>query len=109
MITIKPTLGDALASKAQRLVDLVGLDRIPGHADYSHKDKRWEERKKSWELANRYLKKFNSSKCDVETIKDLALKTGFWSIWMSVFDEHVSVKAELVNAFNGTRREYFQF
>ncbi len=109
MITINATLDNVSASKAQRLMDLVGLDRIPGHADYSDKDKRWEDRKKTWELAKRYLTKFDSNRCDVETIKDLALTRGFWSVWMSVFDGHTSVKEELVNAFNGTRREYFQF
>ena len=107
LITINPTIDDALKPKAQELMDLVGLDRLPGHANYSHKDKRWEERKKAWELANRYLAKLTNGSCDIEIIKDLAIATGFWSIWMAVFDNHTNVKVQLVSTFNGTRSEYF--
>jgi uncharacterized protein (TIGR02646 family) len=107
VIIINPKINDELKSKAQILINLVGIDRLPGHAKYSTKDKRWTERKKAWELAKRYLSKFNKGKCDIETIKDLALNCGFWSIWMTVFEDHEDVKTLLVSSFPGTRSELF--
>jgi len=96
-----------LDTKVQKLMNLVGLDRIPGHPNYSYKDKRWQERKKVWELSNKYLGKYKNGKCDIDTIKDLALNSGFWSIWMTIFNDKSEVKEELVNYFNGTKIEYF--
>jgi len=97
----------SLDTKAQKLMDLVGLDRIPGHPNYSYKDKRWQERKRVWDLSNKYLDKYKNGKCDIDTIKDLALNSGFWSIWITVFNDKSEVKKELANCFNGTRIEYF--
>ncbi|OEF86136.1 MULTISPECIES: HNH endonuclease [Vibrio] len=94
-------------TKATNLIKLVGLDRVPGHRDLSDKDKRWEERMRTWELAERYLKKFIANKADEETIIDLAKIRGGWSIWMSVFENHPSIKTELINQFNGTQTKYF--
>lgn len=94
-------------TKVKKLVDLIGLDRRPGHPDYSWKDERWQERKDCWELTNRYLKKYQANKADIETIVDLALNTGFWSIWMATFDGVNDVKTALINGFNGTNKSYF--
>lgn len=94
--------------KAKNLMELVGLDRRPGHPKYSNKDHRWEERKKCWELAKRYQIKYEQGNADSETIKDLALKAGFWSIWMHAFSEFPEVQKELINAFPGTNKNYFQ-
>ena len=93
---------------AQKLIDLVGLDRVPGHPNYSKKDKRWEERKQAWEIASRYSTKYQAGQCDIEIIKDLALKSGFWSIWMNEFQNFIEVQQELIISFNGTHTEYFE-
>ena len=110
-ITINKEITDSLniTDKAEKLLDLIGLDRFPGHPNLSNKDKRWQDRKKVWELSNKYLDKYKNGNCDIETIKDLALKSGFWSIWMSIFNNHLEVKQELVACFKGTRKEYFSF
>ncbi len=107
LIGLNPSLNDILRPKAKALMDLIGLDRLPGHPKCSPKDKRWQERKKAWELAKRYLDKFNKGIGSPEIIKDLALQTGFWSIWMTVFEDHADIKTELVDAFPGTRLELF--
>ena len=107
LIIVNPSIDSELRLKAEKLIDLIGLDRYPGHESYSNKDKRWSERKEIWELANRYLNKLKEARCDIETILDLASKSGFWSIWMNVFWEYKEIKKRLVTDFNGTRSEYF--
>lgn len=39
----------------------------------------------------------------VELIVDLALATGYWSVWMTVFAGHRDVRLRLRKAFPGTR------
>ncbi len=107
LVVLNYNLTNPLKTKAENLLDVVGLDRIPGHNKYSTKDKRWQERKEAWELANRYLKKYTNSNCDIETIVDLALKSGFWSIWMTTFQDYKGVQEALINSFAGTNKYYF--
>ncbi len=108
LIVVANNISNGDKIKTKKLIDLIGLDRIPGHSDYSTKDERWEERKKCWEIATRYLKKFESNKTDCKTIIDLAKAYGFWSIWMSVFNRHSLVTQKLLNDFKGTRLSCFQ-
>ena len=88
-------------------MELVGLDRRPGHPNLSSKDKRWQERMETWRIAERYLNKFNLGQCDVETIIVLASAKGFWSIWMTVFEPHQNVISGLIQGYPGTRLEAF--
>ncbi|HCH0799145.1 TPA: HNH endonuclease [Vibrio parahaemolyticus] len=89
--------------RAQRLIDLVGLDRRPGHPQFSRKDKRWSDRKDAYLLAEKYLPKYRSGDVDVDTIIDLAKAKGFWSAWMTVFSAEPGVTTRLVQDFPGTR------
>ncbi|MFZ2727049.1 MAG: HNH endonuclease [Methylococcaceae bacterium] len=107
-IQCNPIITDELKSKAQALLNLVRLDRIPNRNGYAGHDKLWQERKQVWELAQRYLIKYQNNTCDIETIKDLALKSGFWSIWMRAFEHFPEVQKELINSFKGTRKEFFE-
>jgi len=107
-IQVKPDIDDDLKDKAQALINLVRLDRVPDRRGYSGKDTLWQNRKESWELANRYLQKYQNKDCDIETIIDLALNNGFWSVWMQVFETYPDVQKELINAFSGTQKKFFQ-
>ncbi len=107
LIVAKENINEPLNQKTKNLIDLIGLDRRPGHPKYSSKDKRWEERKQAWELSKRFENKYTNGECDIETIVALSLKTGFWSIWMKTFENHSEVQKELINSFSGTRKEYF--
>lgn len=108
LVVINPELSAADKNKAELLVALVGLDRRPGVRNYSTRDRRWQERTKAWNLAERYLKKYQLQQCDLETLLDLAFATGFWSVWMKVFAEHKEVQVALVTEFNGTRLSCFE-
>ncbi len=107
LIQVKTGIDDTSKDKAQALIDLVGLDRIPYRNKYSGKDTLWLNRKECWTLAQRYLKKYQDEKCDLETIKDLALSKGFWSVWMQIFVAFPEVQKELINAFSGTQKSFF--
>lgn len=107
LVEANKNLSKETQDKTMKLIELVGLDRIPGHPDYSYKDKRWKDRMNAWNLAVRYRKKYSSQKCDIDTIIDLAKEKGFWSVWMTVFDSYADVKNQLVMSFKGTRTELF--
>jgi uncharacterized protein (TIGR02646 family) len=106
-IKIKNDLGDSLMNKASELIQLIGLDRYPNHPKYSRKDNRWEERKQAWEISKKYKNKYKCGSCDIETIVDLSLNIGFWSIWMNAFTEFPEVQKELILRFSGTNQTYF--
>ncbi len=107
-IQVKPDLDNDLKDKARALINLAGLDRVPSKRGYSGNDTLWLDRKGSWVLANRYLQKYQNKDCDIETIIDLALNNGFWSVWMQVFETYPDVQKELINAFSGTQKKFFQ-
>ncbi|SHM67983.1 HNH endonuclease [Flavobacterium chilense] len=106
-IKIKDEVSDPLRTKVIQLIDLVGLDRRPGSPKYSTKDDRWQERKQSWELSQKYLKKYTDNKCDIETIVDLSKNVGFWSIWMNTFKNFPIVQKALIDNFSGTNLAFF--
>lgn len=103
------TTSQGLDTKVQELVDLVGLDRRPGHPDYSTKDKRWKERKNVWDLASEFLTEYENGTSSLNAIIKLSLGYGFWSIWITVFNNHIEVKQKLIDCFKGTKQEYFSF
>jgi len=108
LIKINKNLTEEQKTKTQNLVNLVGLDRKPGHKNFSSKDERWKERKTTWELAERYKQKHIEGKADEETIIDLAKSIGFWTVWMTVFKEFEKIKQLLINNFKGTAQNCFQ-
>lgn len=106
-IKIKDDITEPLRSRATNLVNLIGLDRYPGHPNYSTKDDRWQERKQVWEISKKYCRKYSIGKCDIETIIDLSKSYGFWSIWMFAFESFPEVQKELILQFKGTRQAFF--
>lgn len=109
MVRIHPNLEkDSLEyTKAQKLIDLVGLDKRPGHEKYKPNDRRWNRRYEAWDLATKYLQKWEDKTTDVVTIMYLAKGYGFFSVWFSVFENHPEIRKALVNAFSGTATNCF--
>jgi hypothetical protein len=106
LVELNQHLAASELAAATTLLELVGLDRRPGHPHYSTKDRRWQKRYNAWRLAERYEAKYSAGKADAETVCDLAVECGFWSVWMTVFAAHPTVQAELVVAFKGTFANY---
>lgn len=99
-ISINPALTHTLEEqKAQNLMELVGLDREPLNKKYKSSDDLVEKRKNVWVLARRYLQKYEAATADLDNIVDLVKSNGFWSIWMKVFENHVTVRQALINGF----------
>ena len=105
VVDVNPTLSGVSAANARHLLELVGLNKGPKES--SPKDRRWKIRSEKWNLANRYLKKYNMGLTDVETIIHLTKGYGCWSIWFTVFKEHDEVRKALIENFPGTAVECF--
>ncbi len=89
---------------AQKSLELVGLDRKPGHRKFSSKDMRWEQRGTTLEVAKRSKARLmaNDTIAFREQIIETAIARGFWSIWVTVFADDDDMRKRLVNAFPGT-------
>lgn len=105
-VSISPNLSRTDFLMAWKLYDALGLGKFPGlHPNHLPKDNRWKKRNEVWNLASLYKTKFENGMADHQTIIDLALSNGCWSVWMTVFDEYVEIKNCLCRAFQGTRFE----
>lgn len=105
VVNVNPNLTGKSLANAEALHKLVGLNKGP--MDSKSKDRRWFVRTEKWDLAMRYLYKYENKKVDIETIIDLVKGHGCWSIWFTIFKEHPEVRKELIEQFPGTAKECF--
>jgi hypothetical protein len=99
LVKIKNGVAGVDLTRANAFIELVGLDRVPGHPRYSDKDDRWDNRLKVYDIASRQLKKYTlvNPATDLETIIDLAKTNGYFSIWYYIFGAFDDVKRALIN------------
>ena len=93
---------------AQRTLELTGLDRY-GQNVTSEADRRWIKRSEAYGKAENALKLYeinNRSLDNIQSIIDTATSTGFWSVWIKVFENEQNVIIALVNAFLNTYPNY---
>lgn len=104
IVKIRTDLSAADQQKAQKTLALTGLDRKPGHPRFAVKDRRWIERSSAWGKAQDALKRMHENNTPelARTIIALATATGFWSIWMTVFQSETAMLKEFIAAFPGT-------
>lgn len=96
--------------RARRTLELTGLDRRPGRArEPSDADHRWRKREEAWKKAQmaRDVLRCARSEGVLSITVELAVATGFWSIWMTVFEDDPEVRARLIRAFPGTAADCF--
>ncbi len=84
-------------SGAKALFDLVGLG-APG----THTDRRRHKRRQAWEKAMEVRGHVNDGGTR-ELAVEVALGTGFFSVWMAVFSDDEDMCHRLKQAFPGTR------
>jgi HNH endonuclease len=105
-----PILDTKNRKKAINMIALTGLDRTmpkPGSSAYMEaSDRRWENRVAAWQKATDILNDYinapqNAQPHILKLIPDVASK-GFWSVWMTVFENHQEVLKALINGFKGT-------
>jgi hypothetical protein len=110
LIVVNPKLTQAQQLKAMGTLDLLGLNKYPGNPQYnrlSPRDKRWQERKTAWDLAQKYFDHYKNAEVDADTIVDLARSRGFFSIWYTLFIEETDVLERLIHNFKGTALSCF--
>ncbi|WP_426992833.1 HNH endonuclease [Methylomonas sp. CM2] len=102
---ISNQLSGDLKKIAEKTLLLTGLDREPTHPKFNIRtDERWHERNTAWGKAERA--KFNLQRQPTEVMReqiiDTATSTGFWSVWMTVFQDDADMRRRLIEAFHGT-------
>jgi len=104
IVRVAPGLRPDDQQTAQRTLELTGIDRRPGHPSFDHKDRRWLERSNAWDKAVVALHNLRANNTPelTATIVDLARATGFWSVWMTVFQAEDALVARFISAFPGT-------
>lgn len=96
---------------AKNTLDLLGLDRKPGHPKYKYgsADKRWQERLTALGISQEALKDLQNN--DTHQMRNQIVRTaqgqGFWSIWMTVFQSDSDMLNRFINAFSGTCKSCF--
>lgn len=103
-----PRTVQALNSRQRQIalntIQLMGLDRVPGHPNWSDRDRRWQKRKETWGIAlrARNAPAENATEQLRESIVQIAMSRGFWSVWMAVFHDNVEMRMRFLNWFPGT-------
>jgi hypothetical protein len=103
MVEVAEGLVDPVDLMAEATNQMVGLDRLPDTGASDH-DLRWLHRKNAWDVALRQQARLAALDTNDarETIVDLAVATGFWSVWMTVFTDDQDMRSRLIDAFPGT-------
>jgi uncharacterized protein (TIGR02646 family) len=103
IIEVNPNLNPTEQVKAQKTMELVGLERRPP-IDVEASDRRWNNRRMTWDAAQRSLKRLNDFDNPEmrEQIVDTAKAQGFWSVWMTVFKDDPDMLERFIKEFPGT-------
>jgi 5-methylcytosine-specific restriction endonuclease McrA len=108
-IDIKAPIGH-LYDCAKSTLKLVGLDKKPSIVLDSNDNEialdRISQRENVWLIASGYKNKLDSqpnNQLAKDAIISLALATGFFSIWMKVFEKDADMRNRLIDSFAGTR------
>ena len=110
------TEGEDVYNKAKQIFDDLKLDNRPlkpGSAGKKDKDKRWECRFGALGYAEDAKKTYEKQKTQegrddqIKNIIAQAKLSGFFSVWMMVFDDCSEVKKALIDAYPGTAKDCF--
>lgn len=109
-VKVNPMLHPDSFKRAENLLKLVGIDKIPGNPQYPNlnpNDTRWRHRRTAWEWAKKYLPDYTSGHLSADQITDFALQRGFFSVWYTVYINHPPVLKSLIEKFLGTSKLCF--
>lgn len=102
-ICVKSSIKVEVKEKAIKTLELTGLNKI------ERKDKILLKRREVWGVAKESL--VDLKKCETEEMRRQIIRTavsrGYWSIWMTVFENESEILKELIYSFPGTNTEYF--
>ncbi len=102
VVSISRDIPDSVSPRAATLRDIVGLDRRPGHPEHRLADRRWQRRLDAYDqavLARDEIQADPTNDAVRRLSVQLAVQTGFFSVWMSVFDADRDMRLRLISAF----------
>ena len=108
-VRVRDDLPEPDRSRARALYHLVGLGRRPRKSATARDrrwlatDRRWLKRQQAWRKAEIARQEYMSGKASELIVTVLAQETGFWSVWMTVFENHPKICGRLRRGFPGTR------
>ena len=80
--------------KAEKLMSLVRMDRVPRRNEPTAGDRRWSKRREVWRQALIARKRVKAG-AEIYWVLELAKALGFWSVWMTVFADDTQIRAQL--------------
>lgn len=104
---VSQSLSEIDQKRGQATIDLCGLAPKPGIKS-KRQDYLRDKRMRMWALAKRFLSLFENSLVDIDLIAETAKESGFWSIWITVFNEHREVVEAISALFPGTHSKYMK-
>ncbi|MEA5618066.1 hypothetical protein VB711_09485 [Cronbergia sp. UHCC 0137] len=108
-VKVNSLLSDPERVIAKNTLDLIGLDRKPGHPKITPADERWTERLVAVGIAQEAFADLQNN--DTPEMRKQIVRTaqsqGFWSIWMTVFQNDADMLNRLINGFPGTSKTCF--
>ena len=110
IIKTNQVLNTAEQKKAQQTLELTGLDRHPNASmKPTPKDRRWNHRRQVWDLAQqaKALLSVNNTLEMRAYIANNAKSNGFWSIWMTTFQDDPDMLNRFIQVFPGTCHQCF--
>ena len=112
-IEVQPGLSAQQRAKADRTLALTGLDKLIGAEEDSNgklvAGDRVSQRMEAWLIAQDCKTDLQVNQSDAfrRLIGRTAKESGFFSIWMTVFQDDLAVRRLLVEAFDGTAPDCF--
>lgn len=102
VVEVNSALSELSKQCAQKLVDLVGLDKPD-----TETDQRRDMRRKAWDDAQSCLKSYESNRIVLKKLINYIKTRDCWSIWFTVFKGHDEVRKALIDEFPGTAKDCF--
>lgn len=108
LVTVYGRLRRPNRQRAEATINLVGLDKVPGHQMRQRRptrsDRRWRRRQEAFDLAERERDRLALQDTPVvrELIADVAHGRGMFSIWLQVFAGDPDMRRRLRQRFIGT-------
>jgi hypothetical protein len=111
IIIASPKLNDDEKIIAERTLKLTGLDKTPLDVEnHTSSDRRWDNnRREAWDMAQRAKVRLqcNNTHPMREQVVDTVLANGYWSVWLTVFEDDPDMLQRLLDASPGICRRCF--
>ncbi len=110
IVTIHAYLDNNQKAIADQTLKLTGLDKTPSFIENPiASDRRWNNRREAWDNAKRAESRLQL--CDTpqmrEQIVDTVVANGYWSVWLTVFENDPDMFQRLLDASPGICRRCF--